>query len=241
MNLQRGHLMVNYDLPWNPNKIEQRFGRIHRIGQTEVCHLWNLVAAGTREGEVYARLLESWRAARERWAAVSMTCSASCSTAWRSGLAVRGDPVWREGGGQGRSSSRSMALSTRQTCSNCCVAAPDQRHHAGGEGRGTAARNGAVPRRCAYSRTIQSFFVEAFPASGRPDQAPRGRALGNHPCPGAYPRAGSPDRDRRADPDAVASGSASRRTRSEPAAGRRLVCPWPSAARSGDQPDPRAV
>ena len=39
VNLQRGHLMVNYDLPWNPNKIEQRFGRIHRIGQTEVCHL----------------------------------------------------------------------------------------------------------------------------------------------------------------------------------------------------------
>jgi superfamily II DNA or RNA helicase len=64
VNLQRGHLMVNYDLPWNPNKIEQRFGRIHRIGQTEVCHLWNLVSAGTREGEVYARLLEKLEAAR---------------------------------------------------------------------------------------------------------------------------------------------------------------------------------
>ena len=65
VNLQRGHLMVNYDLPWNPNKIEQRFGRIHRIGQTEVCHLWNLVAADTREGEVYARLLEKLEAARK--------------------------------------------------------------------------------------------------------------------------------------------------------------------------------
>ncbi|MFY0616923.1 MULTISPECIES: protein NO VEIN domain-containing protein [Roseobacteraceae] len=65
VNLQRGHLMVNYDLPWNPNKIEQRFGRIHRIGQTEVCHLWNLVAADTREGEVYARLLDKLEAARE--------------------------------------------------------------------------------------------------------------------------------------------------------------------------------
>ena len=65
VNLQRGHLMVNYDLPWNPNKIEQRFGRIHRIGQTEVCHLWNLVAADTREGEVYARLLEKLEEARE--------------------------------------------------------------------------------------------------------------------------------------------------------------------------------
>ena len=65
VNLQRGHLMVNYDLPWNPNKIEQRFGRIHRIGQTEVCHLWNLVAKDTREGEVYARLLEKLEAARD--------------------------------------------------------------------------------------------------------------------------------------------------------------------------------
>ena len=57
LNLQCAHLMVNYDLPWNPNRIEQRFGRIHRIGQTEVCHLWNLVAEDTREGEVFLRLL----------------------------------------------------------------------------------------------------------------------------------------------------------------------------------------
>ena len=56
INLQRAHLMVNYDLPWNPNRIEQRFGRIHRIGQTEVCHLWNLVAEDTREGLVFQRL-----------------------------------------------------------------------------------------------------------------------------------------------------------------------------------------
>ncbi|MGJ4924378.1 helicase-related protein [Bradyrhizobium oligotrophicum] len=66
VNLQRGaHLMVNYDLPWNPNRLEQRFGRIHRIGQTEVCHLWNLVSADTREGEVYGRLLEKLERARE--------------------------------------------------------------------------------------------------------------------------------------------------------------------------------
>jgi hypothetical protein len=57
INLQRAHLMINYDLPWNPNRLEQRFGRIHRIGQTEVCHLWNLVAGSTREGQVYRRLL----------------------------------------------------------------------------------------------------------------------------------------------------------------------------------------
>ncbi len=65
INLQRAHLMVNYDLPWNPNRIEQRFGRIHRIGQTEVCHLWNLVAEETREGDVYLRLLEKLDQARQ--------------------------------------------------------------------------------------------------------------------------------------------------------------------------------
>ncbi|HOU53595.1 MAG TPA: helicase-related protein [Myxococcota bacterium] len=66
INLQRAHLMVNYDLPWNPNRIEQRFGRIHRIGQTEVCHLWNLVAEQTREGDVYRLLLEKLEQARQR-------------------------------------------------------------------------------------------------------------------------------------------------------------------------------
>ena len=64
INLQRAHLMVNYDLPWNPNRIEQRFGRIHRIGQTEVCHLWNLVAEETREGDVYRTLLDKLEEAR---------------------------------------------------------------------------------------------------------------------------------------------------------------------------------
>ena len=65
INLQRAHLMVNYDLPWNPNRLEQRFGRIHRIGQTEVCHLWNLVADQTREGDVYQRLLTKLEQARQ--------------------------------------------------------------------------------------------------------------------------------------------------------------------------------
>ena len=65
INLQRAHLMVNYDLPWNPNRLEQRFGRIHRIGQTEVCHLWNLVAEETREGDVYLTLLKKLEEARK--------------------------------------------------------------------------------------------------------------------------------------------------------------------------------
>jgi superfamily II DNA or RNA helicase len=65
INLQRAHLMINYDLPWNPNRLEQRFGRIHRIGQTEVCHCWNLVASETREGYVFQRLLTKLEEERE--------------------------------------------------------------------------------------------------------------------------------------------------------------------------------
>ena len=65
INLQRAHLVVNYDLPWNPNRIEQRFGRVHRIGQTEVGHMWNLVADDTRESQVYLRLLTKLEQMRE--------------------------------------------------------------------------------------------------------------------------------------------------------------------------------
>lgn len=65
VNLQVAHLMVNYDVPWNPNRLEQRFGRIHRIGQRHVCHLWNLVAADTREGDVFRTLLEKLEVQRQ--------------------------------------------------------------------------------------------------------------------------------------------------------------------------------
>ena len=65
VNLQNANLMVNYDLPWNPNRIEQRFGRIHRIGQQEVCHLWNMVAIETREGDVFLNLFNKLEIQRE--------------------------------------------------------------------------------------------------------------------------------------------------------------------------------
>ena len=57
INLQFCHLMVNYDIPWNPNRLEQRMGRIHRIGQTDEVYIFNLVAENTREGYVLATLL----------------------------------------------------------------------------------------------------------------------------------------------------------------------------------------
>ena len=60
INLQRAHLMVNYDLPWNPNRIEQRFGRIHRIGQTEVCPPLESSCAGhSRRGGIPAPARET--------------------------------------------------------------------------------------------------------------------------------------------------------------------------------------
>ena len=58
INLQFCHLMVNYDIPWNPNRLEQRMGRIHRIGQTRDVHIYNMVAANTLEGHVLATLLQ---------------------------------------------------------------------------------------------------------------------------------------------------------------------------------------
>lgn len=52
INLQFCALMMNYDIPWNPNRLEQRMGRIHRYGQQKEVHIYNLVAADTREGKV---------------------------------------------------------------------------------------------------------------------------------------------------------------------------------------------
>jgi len=52
INLQFCHLMINYDIPWNPNRLEQRMGRIHRYGQQKEVFVFNLVAEDTREGKV---------------------------------------------------------------------------------------------------------------------------------------------------------------------------------------------
>ena len=57
INLQFCWLMVNYDIPWNPNRLEQRMGRIHRYGQQFETHIYNLVAVDTKEGKILERLL----------------------------------------------------------------------------------------------------------------------------------------------------------------------------------------
>jgi len=58
INLQFCHIMINYDIPWNPNRLEQRMGRIHRYGQQKDVYIFNLVAEDTREGKVLIKLFE---------------------------------------------------------------------------------------------------------------------------------------------------------------------------------------
>lgn len=58
INLQVCHVLFNYDIPWNPNRLEQRMGRIHRYGQKEDCLIFNFVATNTIEGQVLRKLLE---------------------------------------------------------------------------------------------------------------------------------------------------------------------------------------
>ncbi|MDZ7704518.1 MAG: helicase-related protein [Trueperaceae bacterium] len=66
INLQFCSVMVNYDLPWNPTRLEQRMGRIHRYGQKNEVHIYNLVAEGTREGDVLGLLLRKLDLMREQ-------------------------------------------------------------------------------------------------------------------------------------------------------------------------------
>src|SRR5271167_160111 len=58
INLQCCHVLFNYDIPWNPNRLEQRMGRIHRYGQTKDCLIFNFFARNTVEGRILQRLLE---------------------------------------------------------------------------------------------------------------------------------------------------------------------------------------
>ena len=58
INLQFCHLMINYDIPWNPNRLEQRMGRIHRYGQQKDVYIFNLVTEDTREGKVLVKMFE---------------------------------------------------------------------------------------------------------------------------------------------------------------------------------------
>ncbi len=65
INLQSCHILFNYDIPWNPNRLEQRMGRIHRYGQRHDCLIFNFVAINTIEGRVLERLLHKLQEIRD--------------------------------------------------------------------------------------------------------------------------------------------------------------------------------
>ena len=65
INLQFCHLMINYDLPWNPNRLEQRMGRIHRYGQESEVTVFNMVAVNTREGKIMKTLFDKLKKIRD--------------------------------------------------------------------------------------------------------------------------------------------------------------------------------
>ena len=65
INLQCCHILFNYDIPWNPNRLEQRMGRIHRYGQRHDCLIFNFVATNTIEGRVLQRLLDKLQEIRD--------------------------------------------------------------------------------------------------------------------------------------------------------------------------------
>ena len=65
INLQCCHILFNYDIPWNPNRLEQRMGRIHRYGQRQDCLIFNFVATNTIEGRVLQRLLDKLQEIRD--------------------------------------------------------------------------------------------------------------------------------------------------------------------------------
>ena len=65
INLQCCHILFNYDIPWNPNRLEQRMGRIHRYGQREDCLIFNFVATNTIEGRVLQRLMDKLQEIRD--------------------------------------------------------------------------------------------------------------------------------------------------------------------------------
>ena len=235
INLQRAHLMVNYDLPWNPNRLEQRFGRIHRIGQTEVCHLWNLVADETREGDVYRTLLEKLEQARKALGGQVFDVLGKLQFEGRPlrDLLIEAIRYGEQPEVRARLTQvvddaldRSQLQDLLEERALAHDAMDASRVHRIREDMERAEARRLQPH------YIESFFLEAFQRLGGTVQAARAAPLRDHPRPraGAQPR--PPDRHRRAGAAALrahrlreVAGRAA-----GPAAG-RLRLPRPSAAR----------
>ena len=235
INLQRAHLMVNYDLPWNPNRLEQRFGRIHRIGQTEVCHLWNLVAQETREGDVYRTLLEKIDEARKALGGQVFDVLGK--------LQFEGRPL-RELLIEAIRYGEQPEVLARLTQA---IEAPFDRSHLEEllEDRALVAeimdksRVASVREDMerAQARRLQPHYIErvlhgGIQAAGWDDPAARVAALRDHARAGAHPPSRPCHRRRRAGARTVRAGRVREGTdRSAGAAARRLHLPGPSSAR----------
>ena len=236
INLQRAHLMVNYDLPWNPNRIEQRFGRIHRIGQTEVCHLWNLVAEETREGDVYRRLLEKLEEARKALGGQVFDVLGKLQFEGKPlrDLLIEAIRYGEQPEVRARLTQvvdeRLRPASTSRTCSRSAPSPTmpwtPAASHAIREDMERAEARRLQPH------YIESFFLEAFKRLGGTLQRARAAPLRGHPRSRPRPQPRPPDRHRRAGAPTLRA----HRLREGPgrAAGRaagRLRLPRPSAAR----------
>jgi hypothetical protein len=95
INLQVCHILVNFDIPWNPNRLEQRMGRIHRYGQTKDCLIFNFVATNTIEGRVLQKLLQPFRQEEHACVWPSMRSRTVVSVPIAGAV---GDPAARPGG-----------------------------------------------------------------------------------------------------------------------------------------------
>jgi SNF2 family DNA or RNA helicase len=103
INLQCCHILFNYDIPWNPNRLEQRMGRIHRYGQQNDCLIFNFVATNTIEGRVLQRLLEKLRrfgmpSTMTRFSMLSARCCRRLTWSGSSAITMLGNsatPTWR--------------------------------------------------------------------------------------------------------------------------------------------------
>ena len=244
INLQRAHLMVNYDLPWNPNRLEQRFGRIHRIGQTEVCHLWNLVAEETREGDVYRKLLEKLEEARKALGGQVFDVLGKLQFEGRplrdlliEAIRYGDQPEVRARLTTGRGQRARPQPAPGPAGRARAGARRDGRQPGPPHPRGHGARRGPPPA-AALHRVL---LPRGVPAPRRHGQAARAAPLRGHPRPGAGAQPRPPDRHRRAGAAALrahrlreVAGRAA-----GPAAG-RLRLPGPSAARRGHRPHPGA-
>ena len=150
---------IAYDLPWNPNRLEQRFGRIHRIGQTEVCHLWNLVADETREGDVYRRLLEKLEQARQApgGQVFRRAREAGVRRATAARAVAQSHPLRRTAGGARGSIPPSTRRSTARTFAGPARGAATRPRRDGRQPRATGPRGvWSGPKRAACSRTTSS-------------------------------------------------------------------------------------